>query len=121
MVGLNTGYGAFDTEYVATGPGSLDFGVNGRKRSTVDGLSGKASTVANMKRSLNPKTAGRIEERAEVIATNEESATAQDSNSIGSNESQQRIIRKDVEWRVEYSSASPSVHDPLQTKGTPPF
>lgn len=92
VAGLNTGYGAYDTEHVATqtfgsygfngyaskkptqrssqissksagsfanGLRSLGGGVNGRKRSTVDGRSGQASTVAkNMKLSLDPKTAG---------------------------------------------------------------
>jgi hypothetical protein len=136
VAGLNTGYGAFDTEHVAeqtfgsygfngyaskkkpiqrssqipsksagsfaNGLRSLGGGVNGRKRSTVDGRSGQASTVAkNMKLILDPKTAGQSEERAGGIATTQAPAATQDGNSIGSNDSQQMIIRKDVAWKVE--------------------
>lgn len=156
VAGLNTGYGAFDTEHVATqtygiygsngyaskkkrtprssqppgksvasltdGLKSLSGGINARKRMTVDGRSGQVPTVAkSLKLGLDPKMAGPDEERREGRATNQASVAAQDGNSIGSNDSQQMIIRKDIAWKVEYSSASRPGSDHCQRKGSQHF
>ncbi|KAL8727909.1 MAG: hypothetical protein Q9181_005537 [Wetmoreana brouardii] len=163
VAGLNTGYGAFDTQHVAThiyassyasnvnhdngnhpqqrknkhsrinwgntmasrkstlhskvdnGPNSSVSGaaghVFGPQRPTVDDESGigNASTSRHIHH-VQPSqmNAGvgldlRVNAGQEGYTT---SAVAQDTNSIGSNDSRQMIIRKDVTWAVEYSDPS---------------
>ena len=54
---------------------------------------------------LNPEVAAQNNEAGGQAnkASNHSEAVAQDGNSIGSNDSQQMIIRKDISWAVEYS------------------
>lgn len=149
VAGLNTGYGAFDTEHVATRaygsyggyapgqrrikrssnlpsksafdldeePGNFKGDGIWKKRATVDGgvrsqtlghyvrPSQVAIAARNTDLSLNSRAAGHHGEPGEGKVTNIISAVALDgNNSIGSNDSQQMIIRKDVAWAVEYSA-----------------
>lgn len=143
MAGLNTGYGAFDTEHVATqyasygsqgyatrqqrargsnilvsksGHGfdeeSTGFGGdrNRKKRATADGGLGTNTSGHHgrsspaMGNNMDARLAGNEEEHGKGKATTHAMAVAQDGNSIGSNDSQQMIIRKDVAWKVEYST-----------------
>lgn len=140
VAGLNTGYGAFDTERV----GSRAYGTYGlhgyapkssrTKRSSnllsksmsssakepnnlpIGGIRNEQAITDNTVVSLNtahhgrqsPSAASRLagqgEEPGEGKATKHTEAVAQDGNSIGSNDSRQMIIRKDVTWAVEYSA-----------------
>ncbi|KAL8940349.1 MAG: hypothetical protein Q9216_002861 [Gyalolechia sp. 2 TL-2023] len=146
VAGLNTGYGAFDTEHVATqayasygsnglvsrprrtkhsstlGSKSaydLDRGLSGvdrdrhrKKRAAADagtdisghqGRSTPASTAKNAELNLDSRVAGHDGDPGKGTAVTHATAVAQDGNSIGSNDSRQMIIRKDVAWAVEYS------------------
>ncbi|KAI4168703.1 MAG: hypothetical protein LQ343_006207 [Gyalolechia ehrenbergii] len=146
VAGLNTGYGAFDMEHVATqayasygsngyaprprrtkhsntsGSKSADdldkemSGVSGdrsrTKRATANfgtstsGHQGRSTPVTRAARNadlnLDPR-AGQGREHSKGKAMTHTRAVAQDGNSIGSNDSRQMIIRKDVAWAVEYS------------------
>ena len=140
VAGLNTGYGAFDTEHVATRAYGSSYGSNGygprknhrtkrssnlpshsafdlhsgldtfngddirRKRATAEEGVVSPTGNKNMEISRDPRVTGRDEELGEGKATNHATAVAQDGNSIGSNDSRQMIIRKDVAWAVEYSA-----------------
>ena len=143
VAGLNTGYGAFDTEHVASkaygsfashaygprtrhskysshlpsksgsyfGKEPLNLGSNGieTQRATVIGRTepntkghqggpSQASLVSKTTRlGLDRRVAdeGRAMDHTVVVA--------QDGNSIGSNDSRQMIIRKEVAWAVEFS------------------
>ncbi|KAL8828531.1 MAG: hypothetical protein Q9170_006561 [Blastenia crenularia] len=138
VAGLNTGYGAFDTEHVATRAyGS--YGSNGyaprRKRTkhsshmpsqsaidldpelddrgykrgrqqpqiTFDNGAALARPEQVANSMGNVRVGGQDGEKGEGKATNHAQVVAQDGNSIGSNDSRQMIIRKDVAWAVEYS------------------
>lgn len=144
VAGLNTGYGAFDTEHVAT-QAYASYGSNGyasrqRRGRGSNILSSKSGTgfdeessgfggdrnrkkraMANegagtntsghhgrtspaVANDLDARLAGQEEEHGKGKATTHAMAVAQDGNSIGSNDSQQMIIRKDVAWKVEYST-----------------
>ncbi|KAL9594592.1 MAG: hypothetical protein Q9219_006952 [cf. Caloplaca sp. 3 TL-2023] len=140
VAGLNTGYGAFDTEHVATRAygsygsngyaqrqrstkqsnnrhsksvfdskkGSSGFHGKGvsKGRTTVDdsGHHGPPREAATAVRELeNRSPAGQVEERDGGKVVTQISSPTPDGNSIGSNESRQMIIRKDVAWAVEYS------------------
>jgi len=150
VAGLNTGYGAFDTEHVSTNvygrygsdgyaprnihtkhssrlrskPASFlatkkNFPVGdgiGKKQATLNseagsptlGHYGRPSTIApapkEMGTDLNPRRAGPDKERGEGKTMTQTWPPAQDGNSIESNDSQRMIIRKDITWRVDYSS-----------------
>lgn len=59
---------------------------------------------------LNPEVAAHNDDGAGGMgsghkASNHSEAVAQDGNSIGSNDSRQMIIRKDISWAVEYSDS----------------
>ncbi|KAL8652995.1 MAG: hypothetical protein Q9226_004031 [Calogaya cf. arnoldii] len=170
VASLNTGYGAFDTEHVASvygstygssgnhNPGSYPpqkRAINSRSRSKwgnkiASGKSvpnsdhGRDSTIGRavlmpQQAAINDGSeigvattpmhnhhrqpslfdaalglapegnAGRDKNRGgegQATHTHSASAVAQDGNSIGSDDSRQMIIRKDVTWAVEYSDPS---------------
>ena len=61
-------------------------------------------TIMDTELGLNPEVAAQNDDSGQVgKARNHTEAVAQDGNSIGSNDSQQMIIRKDISWAVEYS------------------
>jgi hypothetical protein len=98
-----------------TGPSSLVGDGVGKKRATLNGGLESPTTghhgrpsqaipvTRDMGLGLDPRVAGKDNGRGEGEVMNHTSAVAQDGNSIGSNDSQQMIIRKDVEWAVVYS------------------
>lgn len=100
----------------AKGSKSLSGVSIGKRRATVDGEVGSPTTgrhghqsqstmiVTDMELGLNPEVASSDEERCEGKAIDHTEVVAHDGNSIGSNDSRQMIIRKDVAWAVEYSA-----------------
>lgn len=100
----------------AKGPKSLSGVDIGERRATVGGEVRSPATgrhghqtqstaiVVDMESGLNPEVANPDEERCEGKAIDQTEVVAHDGNSIGSNDSRQMIIRKDVAWTVEYSA-----------------
>ena len=140
IAGLNTGYGAFDTDLVTTqaygtyalngyatkskrtkpsssrprksvfnsgkGPNSLLGDGRGEEPATADPRVASPNTGHRGRQSPSAasRLAGRDEELGEGKTTTHTEVVAPDGNSIGSNDSRQMIIRKDISWAVEYSA-----------------
>lgn len=100
----------------AKGPKSLSGFSIGKRRATVSGEVGSPTTgrhghqsqstpiVVDLELGLNPEVASPVKERCEGKAIGHTEVVAHDGNSVGSNDSRQMIIRKDVAWAVEYSA-----------------
>ncbi|KAL9000492.1 MAG: hypothetical protein Q9169_000785 [Polycauliona sp. 2 TL-2023] len=174
VASLNTGYGAFDGDHIATHYGTYGSNSNRdnggypkqRRKNNLhnkwtskiaSGMSANKSNVDDRPKSIADRVAGHISRPQRLAADDESgigiatapthnhhrqpnqfdavtslapqvdagqgvtrggegramththsaSAVAQDGNSIGSDDSRQMIIRKDMTWAVEYSDPSP--------------